>query len=104
MGFLPVGDTFANATWLANPILFAAWYAAVTGKKTRATLLSFAAFVLGCTFMLGHTVVTNEGGVPADITGYRIGYWLWVTSMAIAVIAALFSRLPIAQPSSDPQA
>jgi len=43
-------------------------------------------------FLLMGTVVTNEGGVPSRITGFKIGYWLWLGSMVAAWAAARISN------------
>ena len=88
-GFLAVPLSWANAAWLANPLLFLAWIATGLGRKTPAVALSVAALVLAASFMLAGTVVTNEAGLPFPITGLRLGYWLWLGSTAIALVAAM---------------
>jgi hypothetical protein len=79
----------AALTWLANPILLAAWLMIYVGQKVPAAVLSLAALVIGASFLLATTVITNEGGNPSLITGYSIGHWLWLASMAASCVAAL---------------
>ena len=88
-GFLAVPLSWANAAWLANPLLFLAWVAAGLGWRMPAVALSVAAVALSGSFMFADTVVTNEAGLAYPITGLRLGYWLWLSSMAIALVGAL---------------
>jgi hypothetical protein len=97
-GALGIGLTPANTTWVANPILFAAWLATHRNWKTLGVLLSFVALMVGLSFMHYSTVVTDESGSPLAITGYRIGYWLWLASMAASCIGASIG-VAIAPPS-----
>jgi hypothetical protein len=90
-GALLVNSSYANIAWLANPVLFAAWWAIFKRKAAAALVLSFAALALAASFLLAGEVVTNEAGFARPITGYRIGYWLWLASMALACLAALLS-------------
>jgi hypothetical protein len=39
---------------------------------------------------LGVTEVDTSDG-PVEITGYKEGYWLWLTSMMVALVAAVLS-------------
>jgi hypothetical protein len=49
---------------------------------------------MGASFLLAQNVITNEAGIPFPITGYRIGYWLWLGSMATTCVWA-FVQLPL---------
>jgi hypothetical protein len=88
-GLLPLWATPANMTWLANPMLFGAWVAVLLGAKKSSLCLSFSALAVSAAFLFMKTVVTNEAGIASPITGLRLGYWLWLASMAAAVAAAL---------------
>ena len=81
--------TVGNLIWVANPILFVAWYACYIREKSRAWVLSIAALSIGASFLLVKDVVTNEAGIPFPVTGYRAGYWLWLASMILACVSAL---------------
>lgn len=87
-GWLSLGHGFASIAWLANPALFVAWISILARLKTVALATSLSAFALAASFLLARNVITNEGLVPVPITGYRIGYWLWLASTGVAVVAA----------------
>jgi hypothetical protein len=80
---------FASATswaWLANPILFWAWAALAVGEKISslaALALSLVALVIAISFLFQREIMTNEAGILLPITGYRIGYWIWLSSIAV---------------------
>jgi hypothetical protein len=74
----------ANWTWLANPALFAVWGAQIAEEKLVAALMGFASFAIAISFLFQRTVVTNEAGIPFPITGYGMGYWIWLSSMVIS--------------------
>lgn len=85
-----------HASWFANPLLLASWIAALFARRLPALVLSLAALGLAGSFMFETSVITNEAGVANPVTGLREGYWLWLASMASAVIAAFFARkMPI---------
>lgn len=79
--------------WLANPLLIGA---IISNKKLP--LLSFVfsigALLVGLQFLKGGKVLLNEAGQEAEITKPLIGYWLWIASMCLILIA---SSLPIIQ-------
>ena len=86
------GVLSSQASWFANPLLLAAWIAALFARRVPALILSVAALALGASFMFETTVITNEAGMANPVTGLREGYWLWLGSMAMAVFAAFFAR------------
>jgi len=86
------GALSGQASWFANPLLLAAWIAALFGRRVPALILSVAALALGASFMFETTVITNEAGMSNPVTGLREGYALWLASMAMAAVAAFFAR------------
>ncbi len=85
-----------HTSWFANPLLLASWIAALFARRIPALLLSLAALGLGGSFMFETSVITNEAGMANPVTGLREGYWLWLASMGVAVVAAAFARkMPI---------
>lgn len=78
----------ANLTWLANPLLFLSWIFIANAWRVPAIAASAAALLVGASFMLAKTVIINESGYPSHVTGYALGYWLWLASMALAIAAA----------------
>lgn len=81
-----------HTSWFANPLLLASWIAALFARRLPALVLSLAALGLAGSFMFETSVITNEAGMANPVTGLREGYWLWLASMASAVIAAFFAR------------
>lgn len=75
-----------TVAWLGNPLLFASWVA-LFNKALRAAGL-FAAVALGfmLSFLLNRTIIDSEAPSYARITGYGLGYWLWLSSAATVVI------------------
>jgi hypothetical protein len=87
-GIPPEVRSPANLIWLANPILFAAWLFIFANVKIFAILLSVAALFVSGAFLLASKVIIDESGSLVTITGYSIGYWLWLASMIAACGAA----------------
>jgi hypothetical protein len=86
----------AHFLWLANPAVLTAWIlmaislsAGSKATKVIAIAASSIALVLAASFLLPVTIVANEGAVPEQIRSREAGYWLWLTSMLIAVAAAI---------------
>lgn len=100
-GWLMLGSPFANFTWLANPVLFASWWFISARETVVSLILSIIALATAASFLLAGDVITNEAGIVRPITGYRIGYWLWLASMALACLAAF---LTMRTASGAPQA
>lgn len=84
-----MGSTYF--AWFANPFFITAIF---TNKKSPVLSLIFSiiAFAIGLTFLKGGQVLLNEAGHKGYITKLHIGYWLWITSMAVMIVASL---LPI---------
>lgn len=74
--------------WLSNPILFYSWRYR-NSKPKESMIASLAAFVFGLSFLLFKRMMVNEGGSFEDIIGYRLGYWLWLSSSAIMLLGNL---------------
>ena len=89
VGLAQVGP-FVAFSWYANLCVGAAWLLAFTSNRRLALGFAAAGLLLGSAFLLGKVVLVSEGGVPYQITGYAAGYWLWVSSLAVAVGAAAF--------------
>jgi hypothetical protein len=82
------------AAWLANPFLLVSWIIIVWQRPTIiARILSGAALLAGALLLFADTIVPSiEGSGDDHVTGYPLGYWLWVTSMLCAFIAAMLTR------------
>jgi hypothetical protein len=75
----------AGFTWLANILLLVSW---IIFKKTPQKTFYFAiiAFIISLSFLFFDKIVSDEAGNYHQITGYRLGYWLWCSSSLIIVI------------------
>lgn len=93
-GLLAIDGTAANMSWFANPLLFVAWIAAFAGRAVASVILGLVALAVGSSFLFQTEVITNEGGLLNPITGLKEGYWLWLTSMALACIAGALAAKP----------
>lgn len=77
-GVIGVFIPSSTVTWLANPVLLLAW---IFYKKPKIVIwLSLLAFLISLSFLLFSSIVVNEAGQFANITGYKLGYWLWIAS------------------------
>lgn len=80
--------------WFANPALFATW-ATIWIRQIRwfplitaAVALIFSASFLTCT-----ELITNEAGGKENVTGYGLGYWLWLSSCGVAFAGTFVAQL-----------
>lgn len=75
----------AGISWLANPLLFAAWIKLKKNLKASMFLSMFAALI-SLSFLLFDSIIDNENGQEKEIISYRAGYWLWVTSGVVMLV------------------
>lgn len=85
LGALFMGGPYI--AWFANPFLIAAIF---TNRKVPLLSFIFAliALAIGLTFLKGGEVLINEAGHKEYITGFHIGYWLWLGSMVLLAAAS----------------
>ncbi len=75
--------------WVANPTLLVAWLAMWSPNHKRYSIgASAIALLLALSFLQHESLVTDEAGNRSLITGYGIGYWLWIGSIAIALLGS----------------
>jgi hypothetical protein len=94
---LALGVTGGYLLWFANPLLFVAWTLILLRRRPAALWFAVSALAFGIAFLGQTTVETGAIGSdgPMEVTGYKEGYWLWLASMAVAVVAAgLCGKLP----------
>lgn len=76
-------------SWLANPTLLIAWLAMWSPNYKRYSIgASAIALLLALSFLLHESLMTDEAGNRSRVTGYGIGYWLWIGSMALALVGS----------------
>ena len=86
LGFL--GGAFESVFWFANPLYIYALILFVRNKK-EAMIISGAATILALLFLFLHSFIKNESGSRTPITGYGLGYILWVASLSLLTIGTL---------------
>jgi hypothetical protein len=77
--------------WLANPCLFATWFGLRRESALRITpvVSAVAALAFAIAFLFQHQVPRDEAGNMDTITARGLGYWLWLTSIVVALVASV---------------
>ena len=52
-------------------------------------VFGIAAISGALSFFYAKQIISNAGGVSNAIVGVGTGYWLWIASMALAIISAI---------------
>lgn len=75
--------------WVANPTLLIAWLAMWSPNHKRYSIgASAIALLLALSFLKHESIVADEAGNRSMITGYGIGLWLWISSIAVALVGS----------------
>ena len=92
LGWAAVFSGAAGLSWLANPLLIAAWL--LLKKNLKMSMFSRVfAFLLSLFFLLIDTVVDNENGGSHQVIAYKSGYWLWVMSSTCMLLGTFILML-----------
>ena len=75
--------------WLANPLLILSWFF-LTRRPKLALTFSLLAFFFALRFYFQETIIKNEAGMIGKITNYKSGYWFWLSSIVVVVLATFF--------------
>jgi hypothetical protein len=76
--------------WLANPAVIASWILMQNRTKRRMAVICAAGSILiALTFLMQKKILVDEAGNDATITGYGLGYWMWIASMAVSLIGCI---------------
>ena len=81
----PAGAMFV---WLANPIWLVAVMFFIINKKAS-LILSATSLLIMLSFLACSRILSDEAGNYTAITAMGPGYWLWVLSAAVLVIASI---------------
>ena len=84
-----IGGT--SLIWMANPLLWASWL--FNKHSTLSLSLSILAFIVALSFLFFDKIITNEGGIPEKITQFKAGYWFWLLSITMNVVAHILPFL-----------
>jgi hypothetical protein len=79
--------------WLANPLLFLAWIFCFLKLRAEAILTSVGTIILMLAFLRTHSIALDEGGNLYPIIRVGAGFWLWVTSAILCLVAALLREV-----------
>lgn len=85
------GGTLA---WLANPALGMAWAFFVHKRYGLSVIAAAAALLLMLSFLFQDMVIASVAPTYARITGYFLGYWLWVASAVALLLANAVAVMP----------
>ena len=75
-----------NVSWLANPCLVMSLIHLRRENVKKAFIFSLLSVVFGLSFLFYDEIIANEGGTKVEITGYGLGYWLWLSSLIVNCI------------------
>jgi hypothetical protein len=64
--------------WLANPLLLVAWITFRSKSPAVSSICTVAALWAMGSFLSVHRIEVSEAGNSARITGYGVGYWIWI--------------------------
>ena len=84
-----MGIFYGVFAWLANPLLLLSWILCLRGELRAALIISAAAVLFALSFLLHSTIVASEAPTYRAVTGYGVGYWLWLASMLIMAAGTL---------------
>lgn len=96
MGWVGVFYGGAGLCWLANPIGIASGLM-MKSFPLAALIAGALALVIALAFLCFDRIVASEAPTYAKIIGYKAGYWLWVSSMAVLFAGNLLSYLSTKQ-------
>lgn len=95
---------WAFVAWCANPVLWGGCLFLVAGWSRAAALAGSVALILGSAMIFAIVGGDPAADVQWSIADYREGYWLWLGSMLVMVLAALVGQRfgGRQSPSADP--
>jgi hypothetical protein len=73
--------------WLANPLLIISWMLALGGVRFHSAVTAWLSVCLMLAFLLRPDLKLPGGHPDATIVSYGPGYWLWLASALLMVIA-----------------
>jgi hypothetical protein len=76
--------------WFANPLLLVAWLLIFFRWPKTSLLLGICAMGLATSFLLRARIKVLDHG---PIVSHDAGYWLWIASILLAVVASIMSMI-----------
>ena len=99
-GLMAPADNPGYWAWIANPLLLASWILIVVRRPKASIVLALISLLFAASFLRIGWV--NGGWVGLFITRVEIGYWLWLTSIGVTLVAAVVGAAGAAR-STPPQ-
>jgi hypothetical protein len=84
-----IGVIDGTFEWFANPLLGLAWLLTLLGRHRDGAGFGACALGLALSFAWRDRVMVDEAGHRDFVASLNAGYWLWVLSMLLTVVAAL---------------
>jgi hypothetical protein len=82
---------FSYAAWFANPLFLATVVLLSLNRSRLALAISTASVILAVTTFLIQKAPFNEAGHMANVVGYGLGFYLWITSMFVLLLTSVLS-------------
>ncbi|MCH4554128.1 hypothetical protein [Aestuariibaculum lutulentum] len=79
----------AGYCWIANPLLILSWLLPKDKIKTSLIFSGISAF-FAIIFLFFSEIMKDEAGHYGQITGYKLGYILWLISTLITFIGFIY--------------
>jgi hypothetical protein len=83
-----------GVTWLANPVLGAAWAFFLMKHPGRSAGLAALALALMISFLFESKVTSIYSETSTFVAGYGPGYWLWVACASTLLLGGIVAALP----------
>jgi hypothetical protein len=80
-------------SWFANPAIWVAWGLLLGRVHSGAASAALVAMLLALGYRAGTHILVSESGSPDTISGVGPGYWAWVLSMGLALVAGLIGSM-----------
>ncbi|MGX6999661.1 hypothetical protein ACSOSP_07885 [Caballeronia sp. KNU42] len=93
LGFGMLGFFQAEFDWLANPLLWLAWFFLFAGNDIFALRLVFLATVVGNIFWIQGISESEGGAIFRPVISVGFGYWLWLASMLLTAVSAIYCKV-----------
>jgi len=85
-----IGLLYGTFAWLGNPLILIAAVMFWRRRYRWAIAFSAVALMLMLSFLLVRTVVSSEAPTFSRVTGYGLGYWLWIASASVLLGGSLW--------------
>jgi len=93
IGFVCALFGFEKFAWYANPLLFASHVTLLKKCDKLTVLISGSALVVAGTTLLITEMPKDEAGNMETVIGYQSGFYLWLASIAVIFVAAIWNTV-----------